>query len=216
IFFRTVTWLTSLWSQQCTAGCGKGNQTRTAVCLMDYVTDLPLGSCEGERPPEVTTCETGPCQNHLEWYTGPWGQVSKKYLHHLLHKQSLLKYENIVVDQAKCGSLPHPITAQVCSLKPCGVQCYVSAWSTYSRSCNGGYRVHEVRCLTDNTINYFANYDTFPSFSDPQCSDQYHKCMVVVQARLCIYPYYKSVCCASCSRAQKTYSATIQKNRIRR
>uniref|UniRef100_A0AAV2LGL0 PLAC domain-containing protein n=1 Tax=Knipowitschia caucasica TaxID=637954 RepID=A0AAV2LGL0_KNICA len=121
------------------------------------------------------------------------------------------------------------MAAQVCILKPCGVQWYVSEWSTCSRSCNGGYRVREVRCLTNN-IAPSENCDPqeIPNAQeeckkqpclediDLQCSDQYHKCMVVVQARLCIYPYYRSVCCASCSRAQKTLSTTLHKNRIRR
>lgn len=62
-------------NHQCSAECGRGSRTRTAICLMDHVTDLPLDSCEGERPPEVTSCDSGPCQNQTEWYTGPWSQV---------------------------------------------------------------------------------------------------------------------------------------------
>lgn len=66
---------------QCSAECGRGNRTRATVCLINHVTDLPLDSCEGERPPEVTSCDSGPCQNRLEWYTGPWGQVIYMYAH---------------------------------------------------------------------------------------------------------------------------------------
>lgn len=61
---------------QCSAECGQGNRTRVAICLTNHMTHLPLDSCEGERPPEVTLCDSGPCQNRLEWYTGPWGQVT--------------------------------------------------------------------------------------------------------------------------------------------
>ncbi|KAJ0033072.1 hypothetical protein NQD34_000179 [Periophthalmus magnuspinnatus] len=226
-------WFTSQWSQQCTAACGRGNRTRTAVCLMDYVTDLPLGSCEGERPPEVTTCDSGPCQNRFEWYTGPWSQCSADCGNGTQTRNAACIITNNgnmdVVDQANCDSELKPITAQACTLKPCGVQWYVSEWSTCSRSCNGGYRVREMRCLTDNiapsencdphvTPNTREECNTQPCLAeiDPQCSDQYHKCLVVVQARLCIYPYYRSVCCASCSRAQKTFPANIHQNRIRR
>ncbi|XP_072319730.1 thrombospondin type-1 domain-containing protein 4-like [Eucyclogobius newberryi] len=226
-------WFTSQWSQQCTAECGKGNRTRTAVCLMDYVTDLPLGSCEGERPPEVTACDSGPCQNRFQWFTGPWSQCSADCGNGTQTRSIACIVTNNrnmdVVDQAKCNSLPKPITAQACTLEPCGVQWYVSEWSTCSRSCNGGYRVREVHCLTNNmapsencdphvTPNTREECNKQPCLAeiDPQCSDQYHKCMVVVQARLCIYPYYRSVCCASCSRAQKKNSTTIHKNSIRR
>lgn len=40
---------------------------------------------------------------------------------------------------------------------------------------------------------------------DSECTDQYRNCPLVVQARLCRYKYYKSVCCNSCSDAQLEY-----------
>lgn len=61
---------------QCSAECGQGNRTRAAICLTSHVTDLPLDSCGGARPAEVTPCDSGPCQKRLEWYTGPWGLVT--------------------------------------------------------------------------------------------------------------------------------------------
>ncbi|CAJ1052152.1 thrombospondin type-1 domain-containing protein 4-like [Xyrichtys novacula] len=226
-------WFTSLWSQQCSAGCGQGNRTREIVCLMDHVTDLPLGSCEGERPPEVTSCDSGPCKDRHEWYTGPWGQCSAecgngtqtRSVACILNSNGVME----VLDHVKCSSLPQPITAQPCRLKPCGVQWYVTDWSACSRSCDGGYRVREVRCLTDNVV---PSNQCVPSLTpesreecnkqpcaaelNPSCSDQYHNCVVVVQARLCVYPYYRNVCCASCSRAQKSYPKSFQKNYIHR
>ncbi|XP_058497507.1 thrombospondin type-1 domain-containing protein 4 [Solea solea] len=225
-------WFTSLWSQWCSAECGKGNKTRTAVCLMDHMTDLPLDGCEGERPAEVTSCDSGPCKKQLEWYTGPWGQCSAECGNGTQARSVVCIINNSgdmeVVDHSQCSSLPQPITAQTCRLKPCGVQWYVTEWSACSRSCNGGYRVREVRCLADNiapsdrcdpnfTPESREECNKQPCLAEinPSCSDQYNNCLVVVQARLCIYPYYRSVCCASCSRAQKTYPNSIQKN-IRR
>ncbi|XP_035493182.2 thrombospondin type-1 domain-containing protein 4 [Scophthalmus maximus] len=227
-------WFTSLWSHRCSAECGGGNRTRTAICLMDHVTDLPLASCEGERPPEVTSCDSGPCQNQLEWYTGPWGQCSAECGNGTQTRSVVCVFNNNgrveIVDQAKCSSLPQPITAQTCRLKPCGVQWYVTEWSACSRSCNGGYRVREVHCLADNVApsdrcdpnptpesREECNKQPCVAEINPSCSDQYHNCMVVVQARLCVYTYYRSVCCASCSRAQNTYpNNSFQKNNIRR
>ncbi|XP_035515623.1 thrombospondin type-1 domain-containing protein 4 [Morone saxatilis] len=226
-------WFTSLWSQRCSAECGQGNRTRTTVCLIDHVTDLPLDSCEGERPPEVTSCDSGPCQDRLEWYTGPWGQCSAECGNGTQTRSAACIFNNNgrmeVVNQFKCSSLSQPITTQPCRLKPCGIQWYVTEWSACSRSCNGGYRVREVRCLADNiapsdscdpslTPESREECNKQPCLAEinPSCSDQYHNCMVVVQARLCIYPYYRSVCCASCSRAQNTYPNAFQKNQIRR
>ncbi|XP_035856211.1 thrombospondin type-1 domain-containing protein 4 isoform X1 [Sander lucioperca] len=221
-------WFTSLWSQRCSAECGRGKQTRTAVCLIDHGTDLPLDSCEGERPPEVTVCDSGPCENRLEWYTGPWGQCSAECGNGTQTRSVACIFNNDgrmeVVDQLQCSSLSQPITSQPCRLKPCGVQWYFTEWSACSSSCNGGYRVREVRCLANN-ITPSDRCD--PSLSpksreecnkqpcgaeiNPSCSDQYHNCMVVVQARLCVYPYYRSVCCAACSRAHKTYPNHIRR-----
>uniref|UniRef100_A0A3Q3JA82 PLAC domain-containing protein n=2 Tax=Monopterus albus TaxID=43700 RepID=A0A3Q3JA82_MONAL len=226
-------WFTSLWSQRCSAECGRGNRTRTAVCLMDHVTDLPLDSCEGEHPPEVTFCDSGPCQNRLEWYTGPWSQCSAECGNGTQTRSVACLFNNNgrmeVVDQLKCSSLPQPVTDQTCRLKPCGVQWYVTEWSACSRSCNGGYRVREVRCLADNVTpsdhcdpsltpesREECNKQPCVAEINPSCRDQHHNCMLVVQARLCIYTYYRSVCCAACSRMQKTYLNSFQKNQIRR
>ncbi|XP_023274230.1 thrombospondin type-1 domain-containing protein 4-like [Seriola lalandi dorsalis] len=226
-------WFTSLWSQRCSAECGTGNRTRTAVCLMDHVTDLPLGNCEGERPPELIFCDSGPCQNQLEWYTGPWGQCSAECGNGTQTRSVACIFNDNgrmeVMDKSKCSSLPQPITAETCRLKPCGVQWYVTEWSACSRSCNGGYRVREVRCLADNIApsdrcdpsstpesREECNKQPCVAEINPSCSDQYHNCMVVVQARLCIYPYYRSVCCTSCSRAEKTYPNLFEKNHIHR
>lgn len=96
---------------QCSAECGRGNRTRSAICLMDHVTDLPLGNCEGERPPEVKFCDSGPCQNQLEWYTGPWGQVLHTYT--CMHSETLFKQHwfnaliyvfGLIKCSAECGN----------------------------------------------------------------------------------------------------------------
>ncbi|XP_026025205.1 thrombospondin type-1 domain-containing protein 4-like [Astatotilapia calliptera] len=226
-------WFTSIWSQRCSAECGRGSRTRSVVCLMDHVTNLPLDSCEGERPPEVTSCDSGPCQNRLEWYTGPWSQCSAecgngtqtRSVACILNSDGQME----VVDQLKCSSLSKPITSQPCRLKPCGVQWYVTEWSACSRTCNAGFRVREVRCLADNIVpsdrcdpsfilesREECNKQPCVAEIDPLCSDKYHNCMVVVQARLCVYSYYRSVCCASCSRAQETHPNSFQNNHIRR
>lgn len=46
---------------------------------------------------------------------------------------------------------------------------------------------------------------------DENCRDKYFNCNVVVQARLCVYDYYKTTCCASCSRV--THRQTIHRGR---
>lgn len=41
----------------------------------------------------------------------------------------------------------------------------------------------------------------FSSAAEETCKDKYYNCNVVVQARLCVYNYYQTACCASCTRA---------------
>uniref|UniRef100_A0A8C2WE26 ADAMTS-like 7 n=1 Tax=Cyclopterus lumpus TaxID=8103 RepID=A0A8C2WE26_CYCLU len=227
-------WFTSLWSQRCSAECGRGSRTRTVLCLMDHVTDLPLDICEGQRPAEAISCESGPCQNRLEWSTGPWSQCSAECGNGTQTRSVVCIFNNDdglaeVADWVKCSSLSQPITAQPCRLKPCGVQWYVTEWSACSRSCNGGYRMREVRCLANNATpsdrcdpgltpegREECNEQPCITEMSESADDQYHNCMVVVQARLCVYTYYRSVCCASCSRVKNSYPASLHKNHIRR
>uniref|UniRef100_A0A3P8XRB5 PLAC domain-containing protein n=2 Tax=Esox lucius TaxID=8010 RepID=A0A3P8XRB5_ESOLU len=220
-------WFTSLWSDQCSAECGRGSRSRSAVCLLDHVSNLPLDGCEGTRPQEVTSCDAGPCHHRLEWFTGPWGQCSAECgngtqtrgVACLLRDDSLLE----VVDQSNCSHLVRPMTSQRCHLKGCGVQWYVTDWSMCSRSCGGGYRVREVRCLTDSvTPSDLCESSLMPENqeecntqpclpdTDSSCQDQYYNCVMVVQARLCVYPYYRTTCCASCRKAPQTH--TVHKN----
>lgn len=51
---------------------------------------------------------------------------------------------------------------------------------------------------------------------DSGCLDQYYNCLVVVQARLCIYPYYTSICCASCARGRNPHPSSAQQHRVNR
>lgn len=37
--------------------------------------------------------------------------------------------------------------------------------------------------------------------TDENCRDKHHNCVMVVQARLCVYAYYKNACCASCTQS---------------
>ena len=39
------------------------------------------------------------------------------------------------------------------------------------------------------------------SITDENCRDRRHNCVMVVQARLCVYSYYKTACCASCTQS---------------
>ncbi|TKS68130.1 Thrombospondin type-1 domain-containing protein 4 A [Collichthys lucidus] len=222
----------SEWSP-CSVPCGVGQRSREVVCLSNQGDVEDDGECNMNLKPEtLQNCDMGACAR--SWFSSLWSQRCSAECGNGTQTRSLVCIFNNnglmeVVDEFKCSSLPRPITAQPCRLRPCGVQWYVTDWSACSRSCSGGYRVREVRCLADNispsdrcdpsvTPESQEECNKQPCLAEinPSCGDQYHNCMVVVQARLCIYPYYRSVCCASCSRAHKTYPNSLQKNHIRR
>lgn len=56
----------------------------------------------------------------------------------------------------------------------------------------------------------FFSLFSLPFFStDENCKDKYYNCNVVVQARLCVYTYYKTACCASCTRVANRQSGLL-------
>lgn len=52
-----------------------GVRTRGILCLTNHIGSLPLEGCGNERPADSQVCNNGPCENRIEWYTGPWNQV---------------------------------------------------------------------------------------------------------------------------------------------
>lgn len=59
--------------------------------------------------------------------------------------------------------------------------------------------------MSDDHFQFWVNcsfeISLFVSLSvDESCMDLYYNCVVVVQAHLCVYSYYRTTCCASCSR----------------
>lgn len=44
---------------------------------------------------------------------------------------------------------------------------------------------------------------------DENCKDKYYNCNVVVQARLCVYNYYKTACCVSCTRSANRHTGFL-------
>ncbi|KAK7808014.1 hypothetical protein U0070_022667 [Myodes glareolus] len=127
-----------------------------------------------------------------------------------------------VLDPYECSFLEKPPSQQACHLKPCGAKWFSTEWSMCSKSCQGGFRVREVRCLSDDmTPGSLCDpqlkpeerescnpQDCVPEV-DENCKDKYYNCNVVVQARLCVYNYYKTACCASCTRVANRHTGFL-------
>uniref|UniRef100_A0A9J7Z7M4 ADAMTS-like 7 n=1 Tax=Cyprinus carpio carpio TaxID=630221 RepID=A0A9J7Z7M4_CYPCA len=148
-------WFYSLWSDRCSADCAEGRRSRSVVCMMSQTNSLPLDNCDDEdKPDELVPCDLGPCTQRLEWYSGPWGQCSSECGNGTQSRGVVCVVQNNgqleVTSDDRCSHLPRPLSAQTCFLKSCGAQWYMTEWSSCSRSCDGGFRVREVRCLQDD------------------------------------------------------------------
>ncbi|XP_034535418.1 thrombospondin type-1 domain-containing protein 4-like [Notolabrus celidotus] len=210
-------WFHTEWSNRCSAECGMGVRTRGILCLTNHISSLPLEGCGNERPADSQVCNNGPCENRIEWFTGPWSQCSAECGAGSQQRSvvCLVKSDEgfNIMPPYECSSLDRPLSQQSCNLKACGAKWYHTDWSACSKTCERGFRVREVRCLSDDMLSTEGcderlrpaekedcNPEPCIPSIDENCRDKYFNCNVVVQARLCVYDYYKMTCCASCSR----------------
>ncbi|XP_028565709.2 ADAMTS-like protein 4 [Podarcis muralis] len=212
------TWFYSDWSNTCSAECGTGIQRRSVVCLSSAANGQVEENCAGTKPADMRACNGGPCQRVNRWYTGPWSPCSSDCSTGTQRRDliciSKLGAEFNVTDASDCAHLEKPPSLQPCVGTSCEARWFSTAWSSCSKSCVGGVQVREVQCLTQNkTLSNLCPPDLKPIKKRPcnvqpclldldeNCRDKYHNCPVIVQARLCVYSYYKAVCCASCTHA---------------
>ncbi|XP_060780131.1 thrombospondin type-1 domain-containing protein 4-like isoform X1 [Neoarius graeffei] len=216
-------WFYTHWGEQCSAECGFGVRSRSVVCLLNLVSSVPLEGCGTERPPQAQPCNNGPCESRTEWFTGPWGQCSAECGTGSQQRTvvCMMKADDsyAVMPLYECSSLDKPLSQQSCTVKACGAKWYYTDWSACSKTCEGGFRVREVRCLSDDMMpsegceerlkpedKEECNPEVCVPQIDEKCKDKYFNCNVVVQARLCVYDYYKKACCASCARVAQRQS----------
>ncbi|KAM4602356.1 thrombospondin type-1 domain-containing protein 4 [Polymixia lowei] len=210
-------WFYTEWGSRCSAECGMGVRSRGVLCLTNHIGSLPLEGCGNERPADSQVCNNGPCESRIEWFAGPWSQCSAECGAGSQQRSvvCLMKSDEgfTVMPPYECSSLERPLSQQSCHLKACGAKWYHTDWSACSKTCEGGFRVREARCLSDDMQSSegceeqhrpaekeACSPEPCIPHIDENCRDKYFNCNVVVQARLCVYDYYKTTCCASCSR----------------
>uniref|UniRef100_A0A673Y640 Thrombospondin type 1 domain containing 4 n=1 Tax=Salmo trutta TaxID=8032 RepID=A0A673Y640_SALTR len=219
-------WFFTEWGNKCSAECGMGIRIRGVLCLTNHISSLPLEGCGHERPTDSQVCNHGPCESRIEWFTAPWSQCSTECGSGSQQRAvvCLMKSDEgfNVMPPYECSSLDKPLNQQSCHLKPCGAMWYHTDWSACSKTCEGGFRVREVRCLSDDMLSSEGckeelkpvereecNPEPCIPHIDENCRDKYFNCNVVVQARLCVYDYYKTTCCASCTRVAHRHSLPL-------
>lgn len=70
-------------------------------------------------------------------------------------------------------------------------------------------RYFNAICFIASSCNFRIEHLPVSFLPDENCKDKYYNCNVVVQARLCVYTYYKTACCASCLRVANRQSGFL-------
>uniref|UniRef100_A0AAV2MCH2 PLAC domain-containing protein n=1 Tax=Knipowitschia caucasica TaxID=637954 RepID=A0AAV2MCH2_KNICA len=212
-------WYFSDWSQTCSAQCGPGVQRREVVCLTHGKEEGGEENCVAERPAEMKACNGGPCAAVTMWYSSPWTPCNVRCGSGTQRRDIICVQragaDFSVVQPEDCSHLEKPSPVQECDQGECLPQWLTTEWSACSRSCGKGVQMREVRCLTADKKHsvdcdaaskpdqeQFCNtIPCSPQVTDENCKDRRHNCVMVVQARLCVYSYYKTACCASCTQS---------------
>uniref|UniRef100_A0A8D3BK65 PLAC domain-containing protein n=1 Tax=Scophthalmus maximus TaxID=52904 RepID=A0A8D3BK65_SCOMX len=214
-------WYFTGWSSTCSAQCGPGVQRREVVCLTrgGVREGKGGGECVGDKPAEMKACNGGLCVPTAMWYSSPWTQCNVPCGNGTQRRDIICVHKTgndfAVVPASECAHLDKPAAVQECEMGECRAQWFTTEWSACSRSCGKGLQMREVRCLTpDKTHSPECDSNTkpeqeqicntipcSPQVSDENCRDRRHNCVMVVQARLCVYSYYKTACCASCTQS---------------
>ncbi|XP_050306134.1 thrombospondin type-1 domain-containing protein 4-like [Anthonomus grandis grandis] len=222
-------WLVSEWSH-CSVQCGTGNQTRYALCDLDY--------CSPESKPDVTRECSSEKQCDGQWFAGPWGECSDSCNGPARQRREVLCIAKIrgvahVTNEMVCPVALKPYEEQSC-LGSCPSQWFTGDWQQCEGNCPQGVQRREVKCLDiDKRPSNRCPEDKIPvgkrscacetfsresnakdSYSyklaqdepvDRSCVDKISKCRLAVQARLCSYPFYTKNCCESCKKAQQDF-----------
>ncbi|KPP68510.1 thrombospondin type-1 domain-containing protein 4-like [Scleropages formosus] len=138
----------------CSVPCGVGQRTREVRCVSnigDFVADE---ECNMKlRPDDVENCDMGPCAK--SWFFTEWSSQCSAQCGEGVQTRSVLCLNNHISSLPLEGCGPErPPDSRACDNRPCEdrIEWFAGPWSQCSRTCEGGFRVREVRCLSDATL----------------------------------------------------------------
>ncbi|KAL1422404.1 hypothetical protein MTO96_022274 [Rhipicephalus appendiculatus] len=215
------TWFFSAWSE-CSVKCVPGVQRRRVFCVPGQ-NECDMLDKPSSQQPCLELC-TG------TWFVGPWSKCLPGCGNGTRERQVLCVGQQggrwtTVLPDGHCGYTERPLASEPCDT-PCAPEWHTSSWSACSTSCGGrGSQTRQSLCLDVN--GRVSSIETCLESSRPSarrpcglsacpsetaeergCRDTRNRCSLVVQARLCSYPYFRQGCCASCRRAGSSHAPT--------
>lgn len=209
--------VSGFWSvEQCNAACGNGTQRRDIICVKKTGSDFSVSAASEcshlEKPSPVQPCELQPCKP--QWFTTEWSTVRTTSSVHesvlqIFPFSAVTDFSSVSVQCSRsCGEGKQ--TREVRCLtadKQHSTACDLDSEPAHERSCNtipcspfeGVCESIFAFCMMRQIITTLSISICF--FVDENCKDRRHNCVTVVQARLCVYSYYKTACCASCTQS---------------
>ncbi|XP_039275951.1 thrombospondin type-1 domain-containing protein 4 [Nilaparvata lugens] len=175
-------WFSGAWTQ-CSAVCGWGRQSRAVVCVetiggKQHI--VPADSCQlNQRPDIEQDCQVQPCGS--QWYTGEWATCSKP-CGLGVQKRDLRCLDEHELFSTTCSEQKKPAVRRSCNAHPC----------------TGEKEVIKTDASPVNDSNNPGEQAPADNTDNPDCTDVFPNCQLVVQARLCKYKYYRSSCCQAC------------------
>ncbi|ODM98420.1 Thrombospondin type-1 domain-containing protein 4 [Orchesella cincta] len=199
-------WFTTEWSE-CSAFCGTGIQKRSVSCRASNWT-LPSSLCsDKERPVERRSCNEHKCSLAATLSSSLLSTKSGDSSSNT-DASGMVKDKPLQQQAAGTSSTSPPPTTTSSTPPVVDVDHLQSRSSTNSNvtaiisnrnSSRGGSGSPSKNLrLPSHHLNQEPNEEPEPEL---ECTDQYRNCALVVQARLCRYKYYLSVCCNSCADA---------------
>ncbi|KAI4483027.1 hypothetical protein M0804_008082 [Polistes exclamans] len=167
-------WLYTEWSEQCSAECGIGMQSRRVFCEK-YSNE----ECDRmNRPESSRSCSSNrTCSG--QWFVGPWSECSSncdfgEQTREAVCVTTLRGALRVVLDMNCPANKPE--TRKSCRGPPCSYAWFTSDWSECSRSCGKGIQKREVKCLSPENVSneyhqiVYCNEDDRP-VSRRTCND---------------------------------------------
>lgn len=139
-------WLYTEWSEECSAECGVGLQTRRIFCEKGPQDE----SCDESARPETSRICSSNRTCSGQWFTGPWSECSTEcdtgeQVREVVCITTLRGSLRVVLDMNCPANKPE--TRRSCNGPPCSSTWFISDWTECSRSCGKGYQRREVKCL---------------------------------------------------------------------